>query len=409
MTSRNFEVERLRLDFPILQQTVQNQPLVYLDNAASTQKPRAVLAAMQNFYTQSYSNVHRGVYTLSAQATEQFEAVRQKVQQFIHAKAAEEIVFLRGTTEAINLVAQSYARPRLGPGDEILISQMEHHSNIVPWQLVCEQTGAQLKVIPLTDTGELCLESAARLLGPRTRLLAVVHLSNALGTLNPVQQLIQMAHEQHIPVLLDGAQAVAHLPIDVQALDCDFYAFSAHKLYGPTGIGVLYGKAKWLNEMPPWQGGGDMIRQVRFEKTDYQDPPHRFEAGTPAIVEVIGLGETIDYLSRLDFTAVMAHETHLLHYATQQLAEIAQLRLIGTAAEKAAVVSFVLDDIHAHDVATILDSEGIAVRAGHHCAMPLMDYFQVPATIRASFACYNTVAEIDHLITSLQKVRKLLG
>lgn len=404
-----FKVQSIREDFPIFSQRIKEKPLIYLDNAASTQKPNTVIDTLQNFYRYEYSNVHRGVYTLSEKATDLFENSRKKVQHFINAKQAEEIVFTKGGTEAINLVAQSYLQPRLSEDDEIVISYMEHHANIVPWKRICEQTGAKLKVIPITPTGELSLETISNLLSPRTRLLAIIHLSNVLGTLNPIEELIRLAHHKNIPVLIDGAQAVAHLPVDVQQLDCDFYTFSGHKIYGPNGIGVLYGKMHHLESMPPWQGGGGMITRVSFDKIDYQGPPHRFEAGTPPIAEAIGLGAAIDYLNQLDWAAIMEHEEKVLQYALQQLKTISKLQFIGNPTNRIAVISFVLADIHGHDIATVLNEEGIAVRAGHHCAMPLMNYFKIAATTRLSLSIYNTEEEIDSLTQALIKVQKLLG
>lgn len=404
-----FKVQSIREDFPIFSQRIKEKPLIYLDNAASTQKPNTVIDTLQNFYSYEYSNVHRGVYTLSEKATDLFENSRKKVQHFINAKQVEEIVFTKGGTEAINLVAQSYLQPRLSKDDEIVISYMEHHANIVPWKRICEQTGAKLKVIPITPTGELSLETISNLLTPRTRLLAIIHLSNVLGTLNPIEELIRLAHHKNIPVLIDGAQAVAHLPVDVQQLDCDFYTFSGHKIYGPNGIGVLYGKMNHLESMPPWQGGGGMITRVSFDKIDYQEPPHRFEAGTPPIAEAIGLGAAIDYLNQLDWAAIMEHEEKVLQYALQQLKTISKLQFIGNPTNRIAVISFVLADIHGHDIATVLNEEGIAVRAGHHCAMPLMNYFKIAATTRLSLSIYNTEEEIDSLKQALIKVQKLLG
>jgi len=404
-----FNVARIREDFPILKEQVHGKPLVYLDNAATTQKPRAVMEAEQRFYLTQCSNVHRGVHYLSEQATRAYEDVRVKVQRFLNAGEAREIIFVRGTTEAINLVASTYGRKHLQAGDEILITAMEHHSNIVPWQMLCEEKGALLRVALINDHGEILLEEFEKLLNPRTRFVSVVHVSNVLGTINPVAQIIQMAHRWNVPVLLDGAQAAAHLKVDVRALDCDFYTLSGHKLYGPTGIGVLYGKAALLAAMPPYQGGGDMISSVSFAKTTYNVIPHKFEAGTPNIAGTIGLGAAIDYLTGLGFEAVGAHEQELLAYATPALSRIPGLRLIGTAKEKAAVLSFVLDGLHPHDVGTVLDQEGIAVRTGHHCAQPLMDRFGVPATTRASLAFYNTKQEIDALVKGIQKVKEILG
>ena len=404
---RPFDVGRVREDFPALHQRVQGKPLIYLDNAATTQKPRPVLEALRRFYEQDCSNVHRGVHTLSQRATEAYERARETVRRFLNARSEEEIIFVRGTTEAINLVAHSFGRARVRAGDEILISAMEHHSNIVPWQILCEETGARLRVAPINDEGELILDEFERLLTARTRLVAITHLSNALGTIPPVREVIQLAHARGIPVLLDGAQAGAHLKVDVQELDCDFYAFSGHKLYGPTGIGVLYGKAEWLEAMPPYQGGGDMISSVTFEKTTYNRLPYKFEAGTPHIAGAIGLGAAIEYVTALGLDAIAAHERDLLIYATEALSGIPGLRLIGTAREKASILSFTLEGIHPHDIGTILDHEGIAIRAGHHCAQPVMERFGVPATARVSFALYNTREEVDALVTALQKVREV--
>jgi cysteine desulfurase / selenocysteine lyase len=402
-------VQRWRADFPILEERVHGEPLVYLDNGATTQKPVAVIESEARYYRQCNGNVHRGVHELSRRATDAYEAARATAARFINAARAEEIVFVRGTTEAINLVAQSYARPRLAPGDEILISAMEHHSNIVPWQMVCEQTGAVLKVVPIDDAGEFRFDAYERLLSERTRIVAVTHLSNALGTINPVARIVAVAHARGVPVLLDGAQAVAHLHVDVRALDCDFYAFSGHKVYGPTGIGVLYAKAALLAAMPPYQGGGDMIRSVSFEKTEYNVIPYKFEAGTPNIAGAIALASALDYVSGAGIDAVAAHEAGLLDYANGALGALPELRLIGTAREKAGIVSFVLDGVHAHDVATILDRRGVAVRAGHHCAMPVMERYGVPATVRASFALYNTREDVDALVAGLVKVREIFG
>ena len=394
----------IRFDFPALQQEVYGRPLVYLDNAATTQKPRAVIEALREYYERDNANIHRGVHALSVRATEAYELARRKVQNFIGAAWSEEIVFVRGTTEAINLVAQTFGRKRLQPGDEILVSGMEHHSNIVPWQLLCEQNDARLRVIPLSDRGELVLSDYDRLLGPRTRLVAVAHVSNALGTINPIREMVQAAHRRDIPVLVDGAQAVPHLPVDMQALDCDFYAFSGHKMFGPTGVGVLYGKKALLEAMPPYQGGGEMIASVTFERTTYAAPPHRFEAGTPNIAGVIGLGAAVDYLTRIGLNVISAHEHELLAYATRALGELPRVRLMGTAPHKASVLSFVIDGVHPHDAGTILDQMGIAIRTGHHCAQPVMERLGVPATCRASFALYNTTAEIDALAAGVQHV-----
>jgi cysteine desulfurase/selenocysteine lyase len=402
-----FDVERVRADFPALRQMVHGKPLVYLDSAATSQKPRAVIEAAVKFYTCDNANVHRGVHALSERATEAYEAARVKIQRFIRAPKSREIVFVKGTTEAINLVAHSFARPRLQAGDEILISAMEHHSNIVPWQLLCEEKGAKLRVAPVNEQGELLLPELEALLGPRTRLLALAHVSNALGTINPVRRIVEMAHRHSVPVLLDGAQAVPHLPVDVQALDCDFYAFSGHKVFGPTGIGVLYGKEKWLEEMPPYQGGGDMILSVTFERTVFNALPYKFEAGTPNVEGAIALGVAIDYLNGLAVEQRLGFERELLAHGTRVLNQIPGLRLIGTAADKAGVLSFVLTDIHPHDIGTILDGEGIAVRTGHHCAQPLMRRFGVDATVRASLAFYNTPQELDRLGVALQKVKEI--
>ncbi len=400
---------RWRHDFPILEERVHGKPLVYLDNGATTQKPASVIEAERAYYLHANANVHRGVHQLSQLATDAYEGARARIARFVNAARTEEVVFVRGTTEAINLVAQSGVRERLEPGDEILISAMEHHSNIVPWQLVCAQTGARLKVVPIDDSGTLDIGAYGSMLGDRTRLVALTHVSNALGTINPVAKLIELAHRRGVPVLIDGAQAVAHLPIDVQALDCDFYAFSGHKIYGPTGIGVLYAKARHLEAMPPWQGGGDMIRSVTFEKTEYNAIPWKFEAGTPNIAGAIGLAAALDYVDAIGIDAIGEHEASLLAYATEAVRTLPHVRIIGTAREKAGVLSFVRDDIHAHDIGTILDHEGVAVRAGHHCAMPVMQRFGVPATVRASFALYNTRADIDALLHGLSRVQEVFG
>ena len=407
--SNGFDVYKIRSDFPILAEMVRGKPLVYLDNAATSQKPRAVIDAISHVYEHDYSNIHRGVHTLSERATAAYEESRKKVQRFINAASEKEIIFLRGTTEAINLVAQSYGGANISSGDEILITAMEHHSNIVPWQMLCERSGAQLKVVPINLNGELLIEQFEQLLCDRTRIVALSHMSNALGTINPVKEMITMAHQRNIPVLLDGAQAVPHMAVDVQALDCDFYAFSGHKLYAPSGIGVLYGKAEILEAMPPYQGGGDMIRRVTFEKSEYNAIPYKFEAGTPSIADTVGLGAALDYLDLVGMDVIAAHETRLLDYATEQARQIPQLKLIGTAANKGAILSFVLDKVHPHDIGTVLDHFGIAVRAGHHCAMPVMDFFEVPATARASFAMYNTLEEIDSLTAGLKEVIEVFG
>ncbi|WP_218080343.1 cysteine desulfurase [Anthocerotibacter panamensis] len=407
--SSPFPVEEVRADFPVLGQTVHGKPLVYLDNAASTQKPQTVIDTQTDLYSTYYANIHRGVHALSERSTAAYEAVRTKVQRFIHARHPEEIVFVRGTTEGINLVAQTFGQMRVQAGDEILLSAMEHHANIVPWQMLCAQKGATLRVIPIHDSGALDLEAYENLLTERTRLVALVHISNALGTINPVRQLIAMAHKRDIPVLIDGAQAISHLPVDVQELDCDFYVFSGHKLYAPTGTGVLYGKAELLQAMPPYQGGGDMIRTVSFAKTEYAPPPAKFEAGTPDIAGVIGLGAALDYLQNLGLESIARYEAGLLHYATKALSDIPGIRLIGTAPEKASILSFVLAGVHPHDVGTILDRAGIAIRVGHHCAQPLMERFGVPATARASLAFYNTPQEIDALVRALHYVQEVFG
>lgn len=404
-----WDLERARADFPILTRTVHGHRLVYLDNAATAQKPFPVLEAVTRFYQEYNANIHRAVHALSEEATAAYESTRVKVQRFLNAGETREIVFVRGTTEAINLVAHSFVRPRLNPGDEVLITAMEHHSNIVPWQLVCEERGARLRVAPMNRAGELLLDDYAALLGPRTRFVSMVHVSNSLGTINPVTQMIRLAHDRRIPVLVDGAQAVPHGPVDVRSLDCDFYAFSGHKAYGPTGIGVLYGKADLLEEMPPYQGGGDMIRSVTFEKTTYAPVPAKFEAGTPHIAGVVGLGAAVDYLSGLDWRQVADHEADLLDYAAGSLAALPGVRLIGTAVPKAPVVSFVVEGVHAHDVGTILDQEGVAVRTGHHCTQPVMDFFGVPATARASFALYNGRDDVDALVAALGRVRQVFA
>ena len=404
-----YDLKKAIRDFPILDQTIHGHPLVYLDNAASTQKPDQVIDTLSEVYRKDYANVHRGVHTLSQRATDRFEGAREKVQQFIRARHSHEIIFVRGATEAINLVAQSFARPRLQAGDEILITAMEHHSNIVPWQMVAEATGAKLRVAPMSLEGELLMDALTDLLNPRTRLVSVTHMSNALGTINPVRDIIREAHDRNIPVLLDGAQAAPHLSVDVTELDCDFYAFSGHKLYGPSGIGVLYGKEALLKAMPPYQGGGDMIRQVTFEASSYNDLPYKFEAGTPSIADAVGLGAAIDYIDSLGIDAIAAHEEALLNYATEEALKIPGLRIIGTAAHKGAILSFTLDRIHPHDIGTLLDQLGIAIRAGHHCAMPVMDFYQVPATARASFALYNTENDVDTLMGGLREVIRLFG
>ncbi len=404
-----FDPARVRADFPILDQRVHGKRLVFLDSAASSQKPRQVIDAMSRFYATDYANIHRGVYELSKRATEAFEAAREKARSFLNAAEAREIVFVRGTTEAINLVAQTYGRRNVGPGDEVLITHMEHHSNIVPWQVLCEEKQAVLKVVPLDDRGALMMDELVKRLSPRTRIVAVTHVSNALGTVNPVGEIVRLAHARGVPVLVDGAQAVPHRRVDVRDLDCDFYAFSGHKVFGPSGIGVLYGKAALLEAMPAYQGGGEMILSVSFEKTTYKEIPHKFEAGTPDITGAVGLGAALDYVSALDLDEVAAYEAELLANATEHISRIPGVRLIGTAEKKASVVSFVIEGVHPHDVGTILDREGIAVRTGHHCAQPVMDRFGVPATVRASLALYNTKADVDALVKGLERVREVFG
>jgi cysteine desulfurase/selenocysteine lyase len=404
-----FDVEKVRGDFPVLKQKVHGKPLVYLDNAATSQKPLAVIEAIRKFYEVDCANIHRGVHELSQRSTAAYEQTRVKVKQFLNARTKNELIFVRGTTEGINLVASSWGRKCVKSGDEIVVSGMEHHSNIVPWQILCEEKGAKLRVIPINDRGELLMEEYEKLLGPRTRMVAVAHVSNALGTVNPVREIIEMAHKAGALALIDGAQAAPHMKVDVQALDADFYAFSGHKLFGPTGVGVLYGKSKLLNAMPPYQGGGDMIRTVTFEKTTYNDLPYKFEAGTPNIAGGIGLGAAVDYVNRIGLDKIGAYEHELLAYGTEALSQIGGLRLIGTARQKAAVLSFVMEGIHPHDIGTVLDRMGIAVRTGHHCAQPVMDRFGVPATTRASLAFYNTTAEIDALTAGLRKVKEMFA
>ena len=407
--SAELDVQKARSDFPILRQRVRDRALVYLDNAATSQKPQVVIDAIRWYYERDNSNIHRGVHFLSEHATEEYEGARRTVRAFLNAADESEIIFVRGATEAINLVAQTYGRTNVHAGDEVLITAMEHHSNIVPWQILCEEKGARLRVAPISDSGELLLEDFANLLGARTKIVAVTHVSNALGTINPVQRIIEMAHRGNIPVLVDGAQAVPHLKVDVQALDCDFYVFSGHKVYGPTGIGVLYGKSALLDAMPPYQGGGDMISSVTFEKTIYNKLPYKFEAGTPHVAGAIGLGAAIEYVNGLGMDNIAAHEHELLAYATETVSAIPGIRLIGTAKEKAGVLSFLLDSIHPHDIGTILDQEGIAIRTGHHCAQPVMQRFGIAATARASFALYNTREEVDALVEGIQKVREVFA
>ena len=402
-----FDVERIRADFPILRRQIREHALSYLDNAATTQKPQAVLDAISRYYANGNANIHRGVYVLSEEATAAYDAARVTVQRFLNARSPREIVFTRNSTESINLVAQSFGRRQVGPGDEVLITHMEHHSNIVPWQLLCEQVDARLRVAPIDDHGVLQMDEFERLITPRTRMISVVHLSNSLGTINPVGDIVELARRHGVPVLIDASQSVYHMPVDVQALDCDFLCFTGHKTYGPTGIGVLYGRESLLDAMPPYQGGGDMIRSVTFEKTTYADLPNKFEAGTPNIAGVVGLGAALDYLTGVGFDAIAPHEADLLAYGTAALSEVKGLRLIGTAPDKASILAFVMKGAHPHDVGTIVDTEGVAIRTGHHCTQPIMDYFGVPATARASVAMYSTRSEIDALVRALERVREM--
>ena len=399
-----FDAERVRADFPVLQQQVNGRPLVYLDNGATSQKPQAVIDELVRYYSTENANVHRGVHTLSQNATEDYEGARAKVKRLLNAADDHEIIFTRGTTDSINIVAQSFGKQRLGPGDEVIVSNMEHHSNIVPWQMLREEKGVVLRVVPIDESGELLMDEYERMLSPRTKLVSITHVSNALGTILPVEQIIGMAHAQGIPVMLDGAQAVPHMAVDVQALDCDFYVFSGHKLFGPTGTGVLYGKAELLESMPPVQGGGDMIKSVTFERTIYNDLPYKFEAGTPNIAGAIGLGAAIDYVQSVGYDSFAAYEDELLEYGTKALESIEGLRIIGTAPRKAGILSFVMENVHPHDIGTILDTEGVAVRTGHHCAQPVMQRFQIPATVRASMAMYNTKEDIDALVRAIDRV-----
>ena len=407
--STSWDVQRIRADFPVLQQTINGKPLIYLDNSASSQVPQVVIDRGSVYLEQEHSNIHRGVHYLSQKATTAYEGAREKVKRFINARDVRECIFVRGATEGINLVMHGYGRKFIGAGDEIVISAMEHHANIVPWQMLCEEKGARLRVIPMNDAGELLFDEYDGLLNERTRFVAVMHVSNALGTINPVKEMIAQAHKYGVPVLIDGAQAAPHMPVDVQDLDCDFYAFSGHKMYAPTGSGIVYGKLELLEQMNPFQGGGDMIKTVTFEKTIYADPPNRFEAGTPAIASQIGLGAAIDYLNSIGREQAAAYEAELLRYATERVSAIEGVRIIGTAKNKASVLSFVIDDIHPHDIGTILDQEGIAIRAGHHCAQPVMQRFNVPATARASFAFYNTKEEIDVLARTIERVIEIFG
>jgi cysteine desulfurase/selenocysteine lyase len=405
----SFDIAKVRADFPILQQKAYGHPLVYLDNAATSQKPKAVIEAIVRYYEQDNANIHRGVHYLSQKATEEFEAARKAVQQFLHAARPSEIIFVRSATEAINLVAQTYGRVHVGAGDEVVITAMEHHSNIVPWQLLCDEKKAKLRIAPINDKGELVLEEFERLLATRTKIVAVGHVSNALGTINPLKEIIGLAHAKGIPVLVDGAQAAPRVPVNVQELDCDFYVFSGHKAYGPTGIGILYGKQALLEAMPPYQGGGDMISSVTFEKTIYNKVPHKFEAGTPDMSGAVGLHAALDYLNSLGLENIAEYEHELLTYATEQVSAIPGVHLVGTAREKAGVLSFVMEGIHPHDIGTILDQEGIAIRTGHHCAQPVMERFGIDATARASFGLYNTKEEIDALVKGIQKVKEVFG
>ena len=399
-----FDAEKVRADFPVLQQLVNGKPLVYLDNGATSQKPQAVIDEIVRYYTTENANVHRGVHTLSQNATEDYENARAKLRGLLNAADDHEIIYTSGTTQSINIVAQSYGRQNIGEGDEIIVSNMEHHSNIVPWQMLCEEKGAVLRVIPIDDAGELLMDEYERMLSPRTKLVSITHVSNALGTILPVEQIIELAHAQGVPVLLDGAQAVPHMAVDVRKLDCDFYVFSGHKLFGPTGTGVLYGKAELLDAMPPVQGGGEMIKSVTFEKTIYNDLPYKFEAGTPNIAGAVGLGAAVDYVQSIGYEAFATYEDELLEYGTKALESIGGLRIIGTAPRKAGILSFVIENIHPHDIGTILDAEGIAVRTGHHCAQPVMQRFQIPATARASLAMYNTKEDIDALVRGIDRV-----
>lgn len=409
MDSNTFDIEKVRADFPLLQSEMNGKPLVFLDSAASSQKPTVVIEAINDYYTRQHSNVHRGVYQLSQQATDAFEKGREQVRDFLNAPSTDEVIFTRGATESINLVASCFGRKFLHPGDEVIITAMEHHSNIVPWQLICEERGAHLKVAPITSDGELILEEFEALISDKTKIVSVVHISNALGTINPIEEIIEIAHKRNIPVMVDGAQATLHSKIDVQAFDVDFYAFSGHKVYGPTGIGVLYGKRKWLEAMPPYMGGGEMIDQVTFEKTTYNTIPFKFEAGTPDISGVIGLGVALEYIKAIGYDTIQQHEQTLLAYATEKLQQIPGLKIIGTAKNKTSVISFLIEGSHPYDVGTILDKLGIAVRTGHHCTQPLMKFLDIPGTVRASFAVYTSKEDIDKLVAGVQRAAKMLG
>lgn len=407
-TNTGLDIEKVRADFPLLHTEMRGKPIVFLDSAASSQKPQVVIDAISKYYTTQHANVHRGVYELSQEATDAFELGRERVRAFLNAESTDEIIFTRGCTESINLVASCYGKKFLNEGDEVIISAMEHHSNIVPWQMICEEKGATLKVIPLNDKGEIIIEEYKKLLSDKTKIVSIVHISNSLGTINPVKEIIDLAHEQDIPVLIDGAQATLHSKIDVRELDADFYTFSSHKVYGPTGIGVLYGKRKWLDAMPPYQGGGEMIKTVSFEKTTYNELPFKFEAGTPDISGAIGLGIALEYVKDLGFDAIAAHESELLRYATEKLLAIEGLRIIGTAENKASVISFLIEGTHPYDVGTLLDKMGIAVRTGHHCTQPLMDFYKIPGTVRASFAVYSSKDDVDKLVTGVERVARML-
>ena len=402
-------LQDIRNDFPILQQEMRGKPMVFLDNAASSQKPKQVIEALENYYEHTHANVHRGVYELSQKATDAFELAREKTKQFLNAESLEEIIFTKGATESLNLVAACYGRKYLQEGDEVIVSTMEHHSNIVPWQMICQERGAQVRVIPITANGEIILEEFEKLLSEKTKIVSLVHVSNSLGTVNPVEEVIKLAHEKGIPVMLDGCQAVPHMKVDLQALDVDFYALSSHKMYGPTGFGILYGKKKWLSEMPPYQGGGEMIKTVSFEGTTYNELPFKFEAGTPDISGAVAFGAAIDYILGIGYDVIAAHETKLMKYATERLKEVPGMKIIGNAVEKASVISFLVGDIHPYDLGTILDKLGIAVRTGHHCTQPLMDHFGIPGTVRASFSVYNTEEEVDKLVDGIKRAVTLLN